>query len=103
MHLAKFAVEHEWSSARSFKPVRAGSLPVNGAKFGSVAKTGKRQPLKLVNGSSILPGPTRIFPDGEMVSRVAVNHLLNVRIVLWEPWPRGVRCTGRLIPCDSSR
>ena len=38
-------MEHEWSSALSFKQVIAGSLPVHDASFGSVAKTGKHPAL----------------------------------------------------------
>jgi hypothetical protein len=60
--------------------------------FGSLAKTGKRSALNRENGSSILPGPTRLLAGSTTVVRLAVNQQDGGSNPLLPAKFRAVRC-----------
>ena len=67
-HLRRHPAEHEWSSARSFKSVRVGSLPTCGTKVSGSNLRGATRlaPTRLA--------PTRLLAGSTTVVRLAVNQ-----------------------------
>src|ERR1039457_5095200 len=85
-HQGRHGVKLDWSTegglSSRYRPVRF-RLAV--AKFRASSLIGEAPGSEPGEQGSIPWGPTRLFPASSRVERTAVNRLIEVRVLGWEP------------------